>query len=642
MDLAAQLLDRVTDPAITHVERVQLRCQLSKELEEAGDYKGAREAMGELWPQIGERPDLDDLDQATAAEVLLRVGVLTGWIGSIEQTEGAQETAKDLISKSIRSFGRLEDSEKVAEAQTDLGYCYWRVGALDEARVVLQGVLKELGDTESDVKPVTLLRSAIVERTATRYSDALRLLTEAAPLVEKSDRDALKGKFHNLLANVMENLGRTESREDYQDRAFVEYAAASFHFERAGHTRHHACVENNIGFLFFTIGRFAEAHEHLNRARRLFMRLKDSVHTAQVDETRARILLAQGHASEAESLVLSAVHILERGDEQSLLSEALTTHGIALARTGRHARARLSLQRAINIAEQSGDPDAAGRAALTVIEELSTHVPYRELYNLYKHAAELLNKAKNPSITNRLLACAMRVLNTQPITATVDRNTEVLKAPSTWEGFSFREAINRYERLLIELALRDAGGIVTRAAQLLGFNHHQSLISLINQRHKDLLHARSPVLPRRRSIIHTAGHRLSRRPTDKATQPIRILHVEDNEIVTDTVRGTLESEGWKVEVCTDGITGLTRIASNAHYDLLLLDNELPGIEGLELVRQARKLSHRRRTPIIMFSACECETEAWGAGVAAFLKKPDEMLEVVKTIARLLNIETKQH
>src|SRR5205085_8690777 len=97
MNLANQLLHQIADPTLTASKRAQLRCQLAKELEEVGNYEGARAAMGELWQRVGERPALDDLDPTTAAEVLLRAGALTGFIGSAKQIEGAQEIAKDLI-----------------------------------------------------------------------------------------------------------------------------------------------------------------------------------------------------------------------------------------------------------------------------------------------------------------------------------------------------------------------------------------------------------------------------------------------------------------------------------------------------------------------------------------------------------------
>src|SRR5207248_5426422 len=82
MVISSQLLHRIADPSLPEDERARLRCQLAKELEEVGNYEAAREAMGELWSRVGERPVLEGLDETTAADVLLRVGVLTGWLGS--------------------------------------------------------------------------------------------------------------------------------------------------------------------------------------------------------------------------------------------------------------------------------------------------------------------------------------------------------------------------------------------------------------------------------------------------------------------------------------------------------------------------------------------------------------------------------
>ena len=126
MDLATRLLEQLANPTLTRNERARLCCQLAKELEECGDYEGARSAMDELWRGVGERPTLNDLDEAVKAEVLLRVGVLTGWLGSFKQIEHAQETAKNLISESITIFEALQAIEKIDEAQTELAYCYWR------------------------------------------------------------------------------------------------------------------------------------------------------------------------------------------------------------------------------------------------------------------------------------------------------------------------------------------------------------------------------------------------------------------------------------------------------------------------------------------------------------------------------------
>ncbi len=487
MIISSQLLHQIADPAIPQNERARLRCQLAKQLEDIGSYDAAREVMGEFWPGFEARPVVAGLSEAIAAEVLLRVGALIGWIGSAKQIEGAQGTAKNLISESINIFRSLQNIGKVAEAESDLSVCYWREGTFNDARVWLQDALDVLpANTDNEVRAAALLRLAIVERSAKRFHDALRIHVEAAPLFKKSGNDSLKGKFYNGFGFVLRNLGTTENRSDYIDRALIEYTAASYHFEQAGHTRYQACVENNLGFLFGTIKKFPEAHEHLDRAQALFTSLKDSVHTAQVDDTRARVLLAEGRMSEAEKLVRTAVQVLERGGQQSLLAEALTTHGLALARLGRHNVARLTLQRAVEVAQNAGDYESAGLASLVILEELAEHFPAQDLSATYDRAAELLSNSENRESKDRLLACSRRVLFL----------VSSLPSPPTWKGFDFMEAVRRYEARIIERALRDAGGVVTRAAQLLGVERRSLDAMLRRGRHKALASLRTPVEPR--------------------------------------------------------------------------------------------------------------------------------------------------
>ena len=432
-----------------------------------------------------------------------------------------------------------------------------------------------------------------------------------------------------------------ENRDDYLDRALIEYAAASFHFEQAGNTRYLASVENNLGFLFFTIGRYQEAHRHLDRARHLFRQTSKIRGTvAQVDETRARTFLAEGRLAEAERLVRSVVKTLERGDEQAVLAEALTTYGTVTARLGRFVRAKELLDRAIEIAQTAGDLEGAGRAKLSIIEELADQTSAIELATTFESATELLQKSQDPSATKRLISCARRVID-----ALKTGESEAL--PSTepaWEGFSLRQQVRNYEKALIERALREAGGAVTKAAHLLGFKHHQSLISLINSRHRDLLGTRSAVR-KRRSHIFSQPRKL-RRPavpqTQRTTSRISILHVEDHKLVAQVVNELLSAENWQVEQCADSDTALRKLTGNEHFDVLVVDNDLNGLSGLELVQRARKMTHRRRTPMIMLSGGDYETAAWRVGVDAFLKKPEEISELPTTINRLLKRRIQKH
>ncbi|PYS45918.1 MAG: hypothetical protein DMF68_20810 [Acidobacteria bacterium] len=106
----------------------------------------------------------------------------------------------------------------------------------------------------------------------------------------------------------------------------------------------------------------------------------------------------------------AAVRTLEKGDENSPLAEALTTHGVALARLGRYDESRLTLERAIFIASQAGDKEGAGLASLTIIEELNDRLKVEEIANLYAQADELLADSQNPDTLARLRACARRTL----------------------------------------------------------------------------------------------------------------------------------------------------------------------------------------------------------------------------------------
>ncbi len=490
-------------------------CQRAKALEEVAEYEAAREALHPYWNRIGPAPNLDGLSELEGAHVLLRAGTLSGWIGSAQQIPGAQEIAKDLISQAARVFERLELPELSAEARVDLALCYWREGAFDEARVTLDEALQQLGDLESEQRLRALLNRAIIERVSTRYEDALRTHQEAAPLFDSSANDNLKGKFHNEYATVLKNFGLARNREDYVDQALIEYYAALFHVEKAGNKRFRAMIENNIAYLLAQVGKSEEAIKHLDQARALFSALKDKGMVAQVDDTRARAFIERGSFTKAEAVARGAVQVLKEGDELSKFAEALTTHGIALARLGNFSKARATLEQAIRVSHDAGDPESGGIAALAIVDELNGHLPVNDLLTYFRIAESELGNSQHPQIQRRLGKTARRfivsnfVSLSQPEKGTTVRTEPTLQLQSAPEasgapGFSIEVSLEehmlRYEADLISRALAASGGSVTRAARMLGVTH-QGLAFILNGRHKDLLSARSPVKRRRRSII---------------------------------------------------------------------------------------------------------------------------------------------
>ena len=379
----------------------------------------------------------------------------------------------------------------------ELGICYWRSGALDEARITFDDALLRLGDLQSEQRLRAILNKALVEQVSSRPYEALRLLSESESLFAASSNHRLKGKFHGEFGILLKNIGSSGHSEEYFDRALMQFTAASIELEQIGQIRGLAVVENNLGLLFAQLERFEEAHEHLDRALSVVTKLNDKGSRAQFEDSRARVFLSQGRLEQAEKIASSAVKLVRVGEQQSLLAAALTTHAVALGRLQRTSEARAALNEAIGVAAQVGDPETEGIASLTVIEELAASVSTSELRNYYSRAESALRHTQNSIIKARLGAAARTLLNAETLTPGAPAESlSVAAAPN----LSLEEQVLRYEGELIKRALDTSDGSVTRAARLLGVTH-QGLAFILNGRQKNLLPSRKPAKPRRRSII---------------------------------------------------------------------------------------------------------------------------------------------
>lgn len=115
----------------------------------------------------------------------------------------------------------------------------------------------------------------------------------------------------------------------------------------------------------------------------------------------------------------------------------------------------------------------------------------------------------------------------------------------------------------------------------------------------------------------------NRSPLDsKSILAIRVLLVEDNQLDQLLATAILRKSGYHVEYVGDGLEALDRIAGGERFDLVLVDYELPTINGIELTEQLRSGGFRQ--PIAAVSAgSEVELiDDWrNAGCSEFLAKP---------------------
>jgi two-component system OmpR family response regulator len=117
--------------------------------------------------------------------------------------------------------------------------------------------------------------------------------------------------------------------------------------------------------------------------------------------------------------------------------------------------------------------------------------------------------------------------------------------------------------------------------------------------------------------------------------PKRVLIVEDDMPIADLLRLHLQDEGYQVTHCADGNQGLAQLR-NGGWDALILDLMLPGVDGLEICRQARAMT--TYTPIIITSARSSEVHrilGLELGADDYLAKPFSVLELVARVKALL-------
>ena len=115
----------------------------------------------------------------------------------------------------------------------------------------------------------------------------------------------------------------------------------------------------------------------------------------------------------------------------------------------------------------------------------------------------------------------------------------------------------------------------------------------------------------------------------------RILVVDDEESVRDLIARSLSSAEYDVDTAEDGATAVDRLQNN-DYDLLITDLKMPGMDGLSVIREARRKS--ADMPIIIITGFSTEAsaiEAINLGVSGYLTKPFRLPRVLAATARAL-------
>jgi two-component system, OmpR family, response regulator MprA len=117
---------------------------------------------------------------------------------------------------------------------------------------------------------------------------------------------------------------------------------------------------------------------------------------------------------------------------------------------------------------------------------------------------------------------------------------------------------------------------------------------------------------------------------------VKVLVVDDERAVRDSLRRALELEGYDVELAVDGADALHRLEANGQPDAVILDVLMPGVDGLEVCRRIRGKGNG--VPVLMLTArTEVESRVAGldAGADDYLPKPFALEELLARLRALL-------
>ena len=124
------------------------------------------------------------------------------------------------------------------------------------------------------------------------------------------------------------------------------------------------------------------------------------------------------------------------------------------------------------------------------------------------------------------------------------------------------------------------------------------------------------------------------RPAAAAARP-RVLVVDDEASIRDLLAKTLALAEYEVDVAPDGRSALDRMRMYP-YDLLIADLKMPGMDGLSVIREAKR--YKTDLPVIVITGFSTESsaiEAVNLGVAGYLTKPFRVPQVLAAAAKAL-------
>lgn len=139
-----------------------------------------------------------------------------------------------------------------------------------------------------------------------------------------------------------------------------------------------------------------------------------------------------------------------------------------------------------------------------------------------------------------------------------------------------------------------------------------------------------------------AGQTLGPPNVHDDSQPGRLLVVEDNQVNQKVVTAVLRKRGFVIELANDGKEALEKLETAGDFDLVLMDVQMPGLDGLEATRIIRKDARWKHLPIVAMTAHAMSGDkerCLAAGMNGYISKPVHPTHLLSTVDEFLGHRT---
>ncbi|MGA8832801.1 MAG: response regulator [Desulfomonilaceae bacterium] len=114
---------------------------------------------------------------------------------------------------------------------------------------------------------------------------------------------------------------------------------------------------------------------------------------------------------------------------------------------------------------------------------------------------------------------------------------------------------------------------------------------------------------------------------------LKIMVLDDEPIVCKRLKPALEKQGYEVDTFTQSSDAMEQI-KNVNYDIIITDLKMKGVDGMQLLTEAKQLSPKTEVIVITgFATMETAKESFHKGVFDFIAKPFKLSEIQEVVSR---------